>query len=98
IGVSILGVILTNGRGSLQIYLLHAIEVTLIATLCGGWTGNELTKYIHTQKNSITLSSIKKFTLKSRPALVNHLPVCLAQSSGSFCMQPAHRSLAVCNR
>ena len=30
-------------------------------------------------------------------SIVNHLPVCLARSSGSFCMQLAHRSQAVCN-
>lgn len=50
IGLSVLGVILTNGRGSLTLYLWHTLEVAVIATLCGGWTGSKLASYIQSQE------------------------------------------------
>lgn len=46
IGLSLLALTLTNGRGSLSLYLLHFIEGAVIAAICGAWSGNKLAIYI----------------------------------------------------
>lgn len=46
IGISILGMIATSGRGSLSVYLSYTIEVVVIGSICGGWSGKMLANYI----------------------------------------------------
>jgi hypothetical protein len=52
-GMSIIGGMLLNGRGSLTVYLFHSIEVIIIASFSGGWTGKKLAEYLLNDTSSI---------------------------------------------
>jgi hypothetical protein len=49
LGISLLGAVLINGRGSLSVYLFHTAEIVIIASFSGGWTGKRLADYIFDQ-------------------------------------------------
>ncbi|MCC6498863.1 MAG: hypothetical protein IT313_01205 [Anaerolineales bacterium] len=53
IAVSIAGFVLTLGKGSDAVYLLHAVEVIGIASASGGWTGCRLARYISKEREDL---------------------------------------------
>ncbi len=51
-GASLLILILLNGRGRFDLYLLRVFEATVIAILCGGYAGMNLAKHILSQQDA----------------------------------------------
>ena len=44
--IAMIGIIITNARGSPSVYLWYSVEITIIASASGAWAGKKLARHV----------------------------------------------------